>query len=61
MKNDSWYKATLDPEKDEKLRRENVATGENYAQVFGHEREAELRKTGRACTVSVTDGAVSLN
>jgi hypothetical protein len=61
MKNDSWYKATLDPEEDEKLRRENVATGENYAQVFGSDREAELRQTGRACTVSVTDGAVSLN
>ena len=61
MKNDSWYTATLDPEEDEKLRRENATTGENYAQVFGPEREAELRQTGRACTVSVTDGAVSLN
>ena len=61
MKNDSWYQATLDPEEDEKLRRENVTTGENYAQVFGLDREAELRKTGRECTVSVTDGAVSLN
>lgn len=61
MKNDSWYEATLDPEGDEKLRRENVTTGENYGRVFGPDREAELRKTGRACTVSVTDGAVSLN
>ena len=61
MKNDSWYQATLDPEVDEKLRSENVTTGKNYAQVFGPDREAELRKTGRACTVSVTDGAVSLN
>lgn len=61
MKNDSWYQATLDPEVDEKLRGENVTTGKNYAQVFGPDREAELRKTGRECTVSVTDGAVSLN
>jgi hypothetical protein len=61
MKNNSWYQATLDPEADEKLRRENVTTGKNYAQVFGPDRKAELRKTRRACTVSVTDGAVSLN
>jgi hypothetical protein len=47
MKNDSWYQATLDPEVDEKLRGENVTTGKNYAQVFGPDREAELRKTGR--------------
>jgi hypothetical protein len=61
MKNDSWYQAALDPEEDEKLRSENVTTGKSYAQDFGPEREAELRKTGRACTVAVTDGAVSLN
>jgi hypothetical protein len=61
MKNDSWYQAALDPEEDEKLRSENVTTGKSYAQDFGPEREAELRKTGRACTVAVTNGAVSLN
>jgi hypothetical protein len=61
MKNDSWYEATLDPEQDEKLRSENVTTGKNYAQRFGREHRAELRMTGRACTVSPTDGAVTLS
>jgi hypothetical protein len=61
MKDGGWYQATLDPEQEEKLQTENVTTGENYAQRFGREHQAELRMTGRACTVSVTDGAVSLN
>jgi hypothetical protein len=61
MKDSGWYLATLDPEMDEKLQTENVTTGKNYAQRFGHEHQAELRMTGRACTVAANDGAVSLN
>ena len=61
MKDGSWYQATLDPEQDEQLQTENVTTGKNYAQRFGREHQAELRMTGRACTVSPDDGAVALN